>query len=153
LDYLTIPLDKFPLNFSSDEAVLALENELKELSTHRLYNLNGMNNTDIKATFGVPNFDTMCRIGEDFDRVLVLLNDYASQFMEAERFSDAITVLDYAVEIGTDITDSYLRLTDCYRHEGLDGKTEFIKILVQNSNLLTKNRIIEYIERQPDGQQ
>ena len=153
LDYLTIPLDKFPLNFSDEEDVKAIENELLELSTHRLLNLTGMNNSDIKSAFGTPNFETMCQIGEDFDRVLVLLNDYAAKLMEADRFSDAITVLTFAVEAGTDVTDSYIRLVDCYGKEGLEGKTEFIKMLVQNSNLLTKNKILEHIERQPNEQQ
>ena len=83
LRYITIPIEKFPLNFSNDEKVIEIEKELEELSTHRLLNLSGVSNTDLKLTYGVPNFETMSQIGEDFDRVCVLLNAYAKALLSA----------------------------------------------------------------------
>ena len=59
LRYITIPIEKFPLNFSTDEKVIEIEKELQELSTHRLLNLTGMTNTDLKLAYGVPNFETI----------------------------------------------------------------------------------------------
>ncbi len=146
LRYITIPLEKFPLNFSDDEKVIEIEEELKELSTHRLLNLIGVTNTDLKLTYGVPNFETMSKIGDDFDRVCVLLNGYAHALMDAERIDDVITVLEFAVGVGTDISESYTMLASCYDAKGMHEKLDLLKKQVEQSKLLLKNSILSKIE-------
>ncbi len=146
LRYITIPLEKFPLNFTDDEKVLEIEEELKELSTHRLLNLIGVTNTDLKLTYGVPNFETMSKIGDDFDRVCVLLNAYAKELMAAERIDDVITVLEFAVGVGSDISESYTMLAECYEIKGQHEKLDLLRTQVAKSNLLLKNSILSKIE-------
>ncbi len=145
LRYITIPIEKFPLNFSTDEEVIKIETELKELSTHRLLNLSGVTNTDLKLTYGVPNFETMSQIGEDFDRMCVLLNSYAKALMEAERLDDVITVLEFAVGVRTDISESYTMLAKCYKAKELEGKLDMLKTQVSESNLMLKESILQKI--------
>lgn len=145
LRYITIPLEKFPLNFSTDEEVIEIENELKDLATHRLLNLDGISNTDLKLTYGVPNFETMSRIGEDFDRVCILLNKYAKALFEKERYDDVINVLEFAVGVGTDITESYTMLAQCYRLKEMEAKLDLLKNQVEQSSLYLKDSILEKI--------
>lgn len=145
LRYLTIPIDKFPLHFSSDSEICAIENELEELSTHKLLNLTGMTNTELKAKYGVPNFDTMSIIGEDFDRLTVLLNSYGKILIDNNMIDEAITVLEYAAGIGTDVSESYILLGNCYKAKSNDTKLEFLKSQVSESNLVLKNKILEKI--------
>lgn len=145
LRYITIPIDKFPLNFSNDEEVIAIENELRELSTHKLLNLTGVTNTDLKLTYGVPNFETMSKIGDDYDRVTVLLNKYAEKLMEAGRIDDVIAVLEFAVGTGTDISESYTMLANCYKQKNLGPKLDLLKNQVEQSSLFFKDSILEKI--------
>ena len=145
LRYITIPIEKFPLNFSSDEKVLEIEKELKELSGHRLLNLSGVSNTDLKLTYGVPNFETMSKIGEDFDRVCILLNQYSAALMEAGRTDDVITVLEFAVGAGTDISQCYTRLAECYRLKEMDSKLDLLKTQIEQSQLMLKDSILQKI--------
>ena len=146
LSYITIPIEKFPLNFSNDEKVLEIEKELTELSTHKLLNLTGMSNTDLKLTYGAPNFEIMSQIGEDFDRACVLLNSYAKALMEADREADAKNVLEFAVGIGTDISESYVMLADCYKKSSQTEKLSFLRERISNSNLLLKNSILNKLD-------
>lgn len=146
LRYITIPMEKFPLNFSDDEKVLEIENELKELSTHKLLNLIGKSNTDLKLEYGVPNFELMSQIGDDFDRVCVLLNSYAKELYAVGRIDDVITVLEFAVGVGTDISESYTLLASCYEEYGMEQKIGFLRQSVQKSNLLLKNAILSKME-------
>ena len=146
LRYITIPMEKFPLNFSDDQKVLEIENELKELSTHKLLNLIGKSNTDLKLEYGVPNFELMSQIGDDFDRVCVLLNSYAKELYAVGRIDDVITVLEFAVGVGTDISESYTLLASCYEEYGMEQKIGFLRQNVQKSNLLLKNAILSKIE-------
>ena len=145
LRYITIPIEKFPLNFSSDEKVIEIEKELQELSTHRLLNLTGMTNTDLKLAYGVPNFETMSKIGDDFDKTCVLLNKYAESLMEAERIDDVITVLEFAVGVGTDISESYTMLAQCYKAKQMDTKLDLLKNQVEQSSLFLKDSILQKI--------
>ena len=145
LRYITIPIEKFPLNFSNDEKVIEIEKELKELSTHRLLNLSGVSNTDLKLTYGVPNFETMSQIGEDFDRVCVLLNAYAKALLEAGRDDDVVNVLEFAVGAGTDISESYIMLADQYKKRSQTEKLSFLRERISNSTLLLKNSILNNI--------
>jgi len=146
LRYITIPMEKFPLNFSDDKKVLEIENELKELSTHKLLNLIGKSNTDLKLEYGVPNFELMSQIGDDFDRVCVLLNSYAKELYAVGRIDDVITVLEFAVGVGSDISESYTLLASCYEEYGMEQKIVFLRQRVQKSNLLLKNAILSKIE-------
>ncbi len=143
LSYITIPIEKFPLDFSTDEETMDIESRLKELSTHPLLNLTGKTNTEIKAAYGVPNFETMCQIGEDYDEVTLLLDKYAAKLEEAGRINDAMAVLEFAVGTKTDIKTSYTRLGKCYKSLGKEEKLAYLIKQVEESNLLLKNTIIK----------
>lgn len=116
------------------------------MSTHKLLNLTGKSNTDLKLEYGVPNFDTMTKIGEDFDRVCVLLNSYAKILKEAGLHKDAIEVLEFAVGVGSDISETYTLLADYYRESGQDQKLEFLKGKVSSSEMLLKDSILKKID-------
>lgn len=146
LRYITIPIEKFPLNFSNDEKVIEIETELKELSTHKLLNLSGISNTDLKLTYGTSNFETMSQIGEDFDKTCILLNSYAKALVEAGMENDAVNVLEFAIGIGTDISESYIMLSDCYKKRSQTEKLSFLRERILNSNLLLKNSILNKID-------
>ncbi len=143
LSYITIPIEKFPLDFSTDEETMDIENRLKELSTHPLLNLTGKTNTEIKAAYGVPNFETMCQIGEDYDETTLLLDKYAAKLEEAGRINDAMTVLEFAVGTKTDIKTSYTRLGKCYKSLDKEEKLAYLIKQVEESNLLLKSAIIK----------
>ena len=146
LRYITIPIDKFPINFSDDPEVLKIENELKELSSHKLLNLTGKSNTDLKLEYGLPNFEIMSQISDDFDRMCVLLNSYAKALKEAGRDDDVLCVLEFAIGAGTDISESYTMLADCYKNRKQDEKLQFLKDKVASSDLLLKNSILNKID-------
>lgn len=146
LRYITIPINKFPLNFSDDEKVIEIENELKELASHKLLNLSGMSNSDLKITYGLPNFETMSKIGEDFDRSCVLLNSYAKALVESNMTKDAQTVLEFAIGVGSDLSESYIMLADIYKKSSQSEKLNFLREQISNSNMLLKNHILNKID-------
>jgi len=146
LRYITIPMDKFPLNFSQDEKVIEIERKLQELSTHKLLNLTKMSNADLKLEYGVPNFETMSKIGEDFDELCILLNSYALALKEAGRMDDVENVLEFAVGIGTDISESYTLLAECYKNNDKSEKLAFLRDKVEQGDMLLKDSILKKID-------
>lgn len=145
LRYITIPIEKFPLNFSNDPDVLDTESKLKELSQKQLLNLTGKTNTELKMEYGVPNFEKLSQMGNDFDEATILLNHYCKALVEAERYEDAIAILEFAVGIGTDISESYTLLSQCYKVQNNSTKLELLKNQVEQSNLILKDNILKKI--------
>ncbi|MCR5416595.1 MAG: hypothetical protein K6E79_07355 [Pseudobutyrivibrio sp.] len=143
LRYINIPIEKFPIHFSTDTDVCAVEEELTALSQKKLLNITGMTNTELKTKYGVPNFEALSQMGEDFDRATVLLNKYGKALVEADRIDDAINVLEFAVGIGTDVSESYTLLGDCYKQKHNDIKLDLLKKQVVNTNLLLKDNILQ----------
>ena len=146
LPYITIPLDKFPLGFSKDPEITALETELQELADKRLLNLTGKTNTELKEAYGVANLATIQAIGEDFDRLTVILKEYAEGLIAQNQLTDAIRVLEFGVAIGTDISQNYTLLGDCYQALGQTDKIGYLMTQVENRHLLLGPSIIRHLQ-------
>lgn len=146
LDYLHLPIERFPFGKCSTPEIEAIESELRELSEKPLLNLTGITNTELKLTYGVPNFDKMSAIGEDFDRATILLNDYSRLLIENEMPSEAIPVLEYAVGVKTDISSSYTMLSDLYAAANSFEKLSRLRDMVENTTLILKPSILAHID-------
>lgn len=146
IQYITIPLEKFPLGFSSKEEILSMEDELLALSKKRLLNLTGKTNTELKELYGVPNLEEMTSIGENFDRLTILLKKYAEALIEEERLTDAVSVLEFGVAVKTDISQHYILLGECYLKLGKRTKIEYLIEQVRHTNLLLAPSIIRQLE-------
>lgn len=155
LTYITIPLDKFPLGFSKEEEILSLEAQLKDLSTKPLLNLTGKTNTELKLTYGVPNLEKMAEIGENFDNLTIILRDYAKALLDHKMIAEAITVLEFGAGIGTDISQHYIMLGQCYITLGKTDKVQHLIDKISQSNLLLAPSIVrqlnELLEGDPDS--
>ena len=146
ITYITIPLEKFPLHFSDDPEIDMIEEELEQLSGKRLLNLNGKTNTELKLEYGAQNLEIMQEIGDDFSRMTMLLTDYAKGLMQEGRFEDAITVLEFGLSVGSDISTNYILLGDCYQSTGQPGKIQKLKEDVKKLHLLLEKKILDYLE-------
>lgn len=145
IKYITIPLDKFPLGFSKDPAICSLENILRDLSKKRLLNLTGKTNTELKEAYGVANLTTMQSIGEDFDLLTITLKDYGAALIEQGLLADAINVLEFGVAIGTDISQNYNMLGDCYLALGKTDKISYLIEQVESRNLMLAPSILRHL--------
>ncbi len=151
LCYITIPLEKFPLGFSNDSEILAMENRLQELSTMRILNLTNVTNTDVKLTYGVPNFDKVTSYGDNFDELTLLLKNYALSLIDHQMIAEAMTVLEYGVGIGTDISQHYVLLGECYVTLDKTQKLTDLINLVDASSLVMKSSILRQLTALTEG--
>lgn len=147
LKYITIPLEKFPLGFSQEPEIVRIEQALRDLSNKRILNLTGKTNTDLKATYGVSNLETMSEIGDNFDQLTMLLKDYANLLLENDRMDDAIYVLEFGVGIGSDISQNYTMLGDCYQALGKTDKLNYLIEQVKATEFLLTPSILRHLEQ------
>ncbi|MEE3354725.1 MAG: hypothetical protein VZR32_00105 [Candidatus Weimeria sp.] len=145
LTYITIPLSKFPLHFSEDDEVMMIEDALEEIATHRMLNLNGKTNTDLKLMYGPGNLEAVQQMGDDFSQMTILLCDYAKCLMQAERYHDALTVLSFGSSVNSDISTNYMLMGDCYQALHQERKIPAVIEQVKSLHLLLEPKILEYL--------
>ena len=128
LSYITIPLDTFPIGKYAD---------LRGLADRQILNLNGASNTDLKLTYGVPNFQFLSECDENFAVLARTLVRYGNRLFALGHAQEAETVLAFGVACHSDIVSNYTLLADIYRALGKDNKLDS---LIASANTLDSSR-------------
>lgn len=149
LPYITIPLDKFPIGICENDSIRECENTLQTLSDKKILNLGAKTNTELKLEYGLANLNILTEYEQNFNTLCQTLLSYATALMQAEQDAAAQTVLEYGIEIGSDMSQNFLLLADLYRTNGtperiseLIEKAEQLDSLMKNSILDKLNQIL-----------
>lgn len=146
LPYLNVPIDRFQFGTLSSPEVQGIENEIREISQKPLLNLTGKTNTELRETYGSPNFEAMKEIGEDFDRLASAIIAYANAMIQAGETTLAITVLEYGVFIKSDLSKNYTLLADCFKKMGQKRRISTLRDQVLTMNLATEPLILKHLD-------
>ena len=146
IETIKVPLSSLPIGAVDDDDLMLIEEELAALSKRPILNVNGMTNTDIKLTYGTANFDAVSQMGENFDRLIMLLCDYAKELIQGGHNEEAIAVLEYGAEIGSDISANYVLLGECYHSLEKDEALTRLKERVAASELPLKESILAQLD-------
>lgn len=143
LDYITVPLKNLPFSKNCSEEILKFQEKVEELAGKRILNLTGMTNTDLKAEYGVANFNEVSEYDTNYMELITSLNSWGLLLFNDEKYDDAETVFKYAISCGSDIKATYITLGSIYavRHE-TDKIDELIHLAENNIEAFTKNSVI-----------
>lgn len=128
LDYIEVPLDSFPFDITlNDEKkqikISEYENEIRKLSDTKMLNLIGVSNTELKERYGVANLEVLTTYDMNYSRYIRTLQLFAECIYE-EYPEKAVTLLEYCLSIGTDISGTYDLLGHYYAEHGEQQKFE-----------------------------
>lgn len=115
LNYIEIPLDTLPLSSCEDEEITEYQNTIKTMASKKVLNLSGKSNTDIKMEYGVANLPILSEYDNNYTTTINTLTRWGSRLFELNLNEDAITVLEFGISIGSDISRNYYMLADYYR--------------------------------------
>lgn len=147
LDYITIPLEQFPLGLNTDA-----EKELVALSKERIKNFQGLSNTELKLQYGTANLDELSTYESNFIRLQQVVLEYAKELCTADRRADAIHILEFMLQNGGDISGLYLELATLYQQEGCEEKVQHLFTTIdqnfaQGPNQSTAKRLKTQLEK------
>ncbi len=137
LPYLSIPLDTFPIGMNSNEQLRQTESALTALAEKKILNLTGKSNTDLKIEYGIANFEFLTQYDDNFIQLITILDDYGRQLVELGQLTEAITVLQFAINCGSDIVGSYTLLAQLYQQTNQEQK---IRSLIATAEILDSPR-------------
>ena len=146
LDYIVVPMEEFPIGRYDNDEILSIEESLFCLSKKRIINITGMTNTEVKLKYGTNNLEILSEMEENYNELTVLLVDYAKCLMELKDYDAAAGVLEYGIEIGTDVSTDYELLGDCYKALDRKDDIENLKQTVLSRHLLLESSILFYLD-------
>ena len=133
------------------EELADAEAELCKLADSRILNLTGISNTELRLTYGTANLDPLMSYDHNFTQLIRALQKWGSLLASAGHPEDAITVLSYAVSIGSDIAGTYAVLGRLYKSRGEFRKIEELKTSAEELTTLMKPSILRDLEQLTSG--
>ena len=146
LDYITFSEKSIPINEINNDELKKIQQDLLIFREKRILNLTGITNIELKKLYGPANLPTLSEYDNNFLELVRTLHNYAFTLNNLNYKDEAIKVLEYSVEIGSDMGSSYKLLADLYNFKNEKSK---IKILIDKSdnvNDLSRNSVISYLK-------
>lgn len=142
LDYITIPLETFPMHLMEDDETIKEYHEvLQNLRQEKIVNLTGISNTDLKLQYGVANLPILTHYDQCYTQLARTLQSWATRLYENGYESDCIPILEFAIETNTDISGTYKLLAKIYVKNGNKTKLDTLKAKTENLNSAMKKPI------------
>ena len=147
LPYINIPFEDFSIDACSDEKIAAIETTLESFRNKKILNLNGQTNTDLKMQYGPANLADLTEYDQNFTDLLHTLSDYSNRLLELEYRDTAISVLEFCVDIGSDISAHYTTLANCYKTANRPDKLSTLREKAAALDSLMKSSILQKLDQ------
>ncbi len=118
LPYINIPIDYLPMGIMDDSVLAECENGIRELADKKILNLSNYSNTDLKLKYGAGNINILSECDDNFNTLSHLIIRWAEQLDHLGFTDEAISVLEYGINWGSDITANYVLLGQLYCQRG-----------------------------------
>ncbi|ABX40535.1 hypothetical protein [Lachnoclostridium phytofermentans] len=145
LPYITIPYDSLSLKETSDAELAHIQKQLYELREQKIVNLSHITNTELKLEYGTANLNLLSSYDQNFTILIRLLNKWATLLYESGEKQQAVDVLEFALSIGSDISNSYTLLAKLYLE--FDRKEEISSLITRAKDVQTilKDSILDQL--------
>ena len=147
LAYLIIPYDTLPFDEAAAAPIAAYQNTLLALKEKRILNLTGYTNTELKLQYGAPNLDLLTEYDNNFTTLARNVARWGDALYEQERLTEAKQVLEYGIQIQTDVSSNYITLARIYLAE--ERIDDIYTLMEQAGSLKTlmKDSIIKQLQQ------
>lgn len=147
LDYITVAEEDLPFSDTASDEEKRYQEQVRGFLSKKMINLSGMTNTDIKLAYGTANFPVLSEYDQNYTTFLRNLVFWGRHIHDNKPEEDtrARQILEYAITLGSDITDNYLVLADIYLQEGETEKIRQLMEHVEQSDFFMKKSILHQL--------
>lgn len=151
LPYIHIDTEKLPFKDTTDPKLLEIQSTIETLSTKKIVNLSGLSNTDLKATYGPANLDTLTACDTNFTELIRTLSNWGTYLYEQGQLQDARAVLEYGILCKTDIKNNYVLLAKIYHENNEISKISYLIEQAETLQTLMKSSILSSLREIKDN--
>ena len=112
----------------------------------KIVNLGCFSNTELKYKYGVANLNLLTEYDSNFSELVTLLQNYAELFLQSDFENQALTVLEYAISIGSDISKTYTTCAEIYYNQNQLDKIEWLKKEAEKISTSRKDSIVRKLQ-------
>lgn len=134
LDFLKPDFDKLPLDAAKKIGLSDIVSNLEKMSDKKILNLAQYTNTDLKIMYGPANLDSLSEYDNNYTVLIRTLNTLGDALYEKGDSDNAKRIYEYAISIGSDISNTYIKLGTIY-YESND--TAAFDLLLDKADKLT----------------
>ena len=145
LSYINIPLETFSTVSDSDTILKTAFSELEALSSKKILNLGRQTNTDLKFQYGPANLPALTEYDQNYSDLLQIITTYVNRLMELERMADAVPILEFAINCGSDVSSHYTILAGYYKDTYATDKIIALKEQAEALDSIMQPIILEKI--------
>lgn len=147
LDYLHVDQSLLPFQDTAGEAVCEAQDKVRQILVHPILSLNGMTNTEIKLKYGIANFDYLSACDQNYLLLIRTLDQWGTALYQEADYPAATAVLEYALEIGSDISRTYHTLATIYAESDQIEKVQSLIDRIQNSDSFMRDAITSQLTK------
>lgn len=153
LKYIQIPLETFPTHLLQDnEQVLECIGIVEALTSQKIVNLTGYSNTDLKLEYGTANITDLSEYDQNYTVLVRTLQKWADLLTAAGYQEEAVILMEFAVQTGTDISSTYYQLADYYASKGEMDKISYLSAAALTLRSANRTPIVKHLQSQyPDA--
>lgn len=146
LPYIHIPIETFPIGKHQDSVLDKCEKILLSLKDRKILNLTGKTATDLKSAYGPANLPLLDECDMNYTELVRTIADYGSRLHELGFDNECITVLEFGIDILTDISANYKLLAVLYAQRNEPDKIARLRETAGGLDSLMKNSILKSLE-------
>jgi len=146
LDYITIDLNRLPLEDKEDASLNSYRDTIIKLSDKRILNLSGISNTQLKEQYGIANLQRLIEYENNYIILVSILYKWARRLYDSSYIDEARIVLEYALSLKIDVPGAYKLLAEIYRQQNKPDKIEELISQLSDINIHGKEKLIRSIK-------
>ena len=116
------------------------------LEGQKIVNLTQYSNTDLKFKYGVGNLNLLTEYDTNYNELITLLHNYGKIFAKEGYESQSLSILEYAISIGSDISGTYLLCAEIYRQNNQWNRIEWLKKETEKISTSRKDSIVRKLQ-------
>ena len=129
LNYITIPLDELALPEDADDELKENFAVLENIAKSKIVKLSEFTNTELKLKYGAPNLPLLTEWDTNYSTMVQTLQKIAVSLFKSGNLDLAEKFLNFAVDAGTDVSQSYYLLADIYEKRGEPDRITELELL------------------------
>ncbi len=148
LPYIIVDPDSLPLDTDSDDPeIKEMQDNIRLMADKKILNFTGISNTDLKLKYGAANISFLTSCDMNYTRLVQNIARLGEHYVKRGHTDDAVTLFEYGISIGTDVTKNYTLLAGIYIERNEASKISGLLETARNINSLSKDSIISTLEK------
>ena len=152
LPYIRVDPDALPLDTDSDDPeIREMQDSIRLMADKKILNFTGISNTDLKLEYGAANISFLTNCDMNYLRLVQNIARLSEKYIKNGHVDEAVTLLEYGIEIGTDVSKNYTLLAGIYVSRNEASKITGLLEAARDLNSLTRDGIISNLEKMKDA--